>query len=129
MLLLGLLLLLVMPVYAEQVRKARRVVARAELMQLAALQEHFFINHRHYARDLTALGYSSPNVVGIDAQGREVATGALYEVSLQDAGDYRFLALARPVGVQAEDERCGTLGIDSDGVRTASGPGGSQDCW
>lgn len=129
MLLLGVVLLLVMPVYGEQVRKARRVVATAELLQLAARQEHYFINHRHYARDLTDLGYSLPDAVGIGAQGGEVATGALYEIVLRDAGDYRFLAEARPVGVQARDERCGTLGIDSDGVRTASGPAGAGACW
>ncbi len=129
MLLLGVLLLLVLPVYGEQVRKARRVVATAELLQLAARQEHFFINHRYYAQDLTALGYSLPNAVGIGAQGGEVATGALYEIFLQDEGEYRFVALARPVGLQAGDERCGTLGIDSDGVRTASGPAGARECW
>ncbi|MEQ9465433.1 MAG: type IV pilin protein [Haliea sp.] len=128
-LLLGVLLLLVLPVYSEQVRKARRVVATAELLQLAARQEHFFINHHHYARDLMALGYSLPDVVGIGPQGREVAAGAVYEISLQEDGDYRFLALARPVGVQAGDQHCGTLGIDSDGVRMASGAGGPQECW
>lgn len=129
MLLLGLLLLLVMPVYSEQARKARRVVATAELLQLAARQEHFFVNHRQYADDLTALGYSLSAAVGIGAQGQEVTADALYEISLQDEGDYRFKALARPVGQQAGDQRCGTLGIDSDGVRTVSGTGGLRECW
>ena len=129
MLLLGLLLLLVMPVYSEQARKARRVVATAELLQLAARQEHFFISHRQYADDLTALGYSLPSAVGIGAQGQEVTAGALYEISLQDGEAYRFRALARPVGQQAGDQRCGTLGIDSDGVRSATGPGGVRECW
>lgn len=129
LLVLALLLLLVMPVYGEQVRKARRVVATAELLQLAARQEHFFLNHRQYAEDLTALGYSQPSAVGIGAQGQEVAADALYEISLQDEGAYRFKALARPLGRQAGDGRCGTLGIDSDGVRTASGSGSVQECW
>lgn len=130
LLVLGLLLLLVMPVYGEQVRKARRVVATAELLQLAARQEHFFLNHRQYAEDLTELGYALPAAVGIGAQGQEVAVGALYEISLlQEESAYRFKALARPVGQQAGDGRCGTLGIDSDGVRTASGAGGLRECW
>ncbi len=129
MLLIGLLMLLLMPVYGEQARKARRVVATAELLQLAARQEHYFVNHRQYAADLTALGYSQPTAVGIGAQGQEVTTGALYELSLVDDGAFRFRALARPVGQQAGDERCGTLGIDSDGVRTASGPGDLRECW
>lgn len=129
MLLLGLLLLLVMPVYSEQARKARRVVATAELLQLAARQEHFFVNHRQYATDLTALGYTLPAAVGIGPQGQEVSAGALYEISLQEQGAYRFRAVARPVGQQAGDRRCGTLGIDSDGVRTAAGPGGLRECW
>ena len=129
LLVLGLLLMLVMPVYGEQVRKARRVLATAELLQLAARQEHFFLNHRQYAEDLTALGYSLPAAVGIGAQGQEVTAGALYEISLQEQGAFRFKALARPVGQQAGDGRCGTLGIDSDGVRTASGPGGLRECW
>lgn len=130
LLVLGLLLLLVMPVYGEQVRKARRVIATAELLQLAARQEHFFLNHRQYADDLTALGYSLPAAVGIGAQGQEVAAGALYEISLlQEESDFRFKALARPVGQQAGDGRCGTLAIDSDGVRSASGPGGLRECW
>lgn len=128
-LLLGLLLLLVVPVYSEQARKARRVVATAELLQLAARQQHFFSFHRQYAGDLTALGYSLPTAVGIGAQGQEVAAGALYEISLQDEEAFRFSALARPVGQQAGDERCGTLGIDSDGVRTATGAGGVRECW
>lgn len=129
MLLLGLLLLLVMPVYSEQVRKARRVVATAELLQLAARQEHFFVNNRQYASDLTKLGYALPAAVGIGAQGQEATLGALYEISLQDEGAYRFRALARPVGQQAGDERCGTLAIDSDGVKSATGPGGVRNCW
>jgi type IV pilus assembly protein PilE len=128
-LLLGVLLLLVMPVYGEQTRKVRRVVATAELLQLAARQEHFFINYRQYADDLTALGYSRHTAVGIGAQGQEVAAGALYEISLENEGPYRFRALARPVGQQAGDERCGTLGIDSEGVRSVSGSAGLRECW
>jgi len=51
------LLTVALPSYQQQVRKTRRSLGKAQLMEVMARQEQFFLNRRRYAVLLTELNY------------------------------------------------------------------------
>lgn len=126
----ALLLSLALPTYRDHVLAARRSLARAELMELQARQAQFFIDHKRYAGALTELGMPAASYE-IDADGSRHppgVAGSIYLFSL--TGDARGYTLrARPRGDQTADVRCGALGLDHLGVRTAHGEGSMGECW
>lgn len=126
----GLLLVLMLPAYQGQVRKAGRTVAQAELYSLLARQEEFFVNNRQYATAFNEIGIAADTTYRIDDGGARVATGGIYLITLlMDDGGRGFSLSATPVGSQALDAVCGTLQVTSTGVRSATGPDDSRQCW
>lgn len=120
----------VLPAYQGQVIGVRRSIAWAELLKLTSRQEQFFLDHGHYADDLTALGLpDSP--YAIDAQGaawEAPADGRVYLVSLVTRRD-GYTVMATPQRDQARDRLCGALSMDSSGHRHSAGAGSLQQCW
>jgi type IV pilus assembly protein PilE len=53
----GILASVAYPSYVDSVRKANRSEAIAELQNILAAQERYFLANRTYAKDLTLLGY------------------------------------------------------------------------
>lgn len=53
----GILASIAYPSYLDSVRKANRSEAIAELQNILAAQERYFLANRTYAKDLTLLGY------------------------------------------------------------------------
>lgn len=126
----GLLLVLVLPGYQGQVRKAGRTVAQAELHTLLARQEEFFVNNRRYAAAFHDLGIAADTAYRIDDSGAQVATGGIYLIALLMEGSGRgFSFSATPVGVQALDTVCGTLQVTSTGIKSATGSSHGARCW
>ncbi len=127
---LALLAALALPGYRDQVLVSRRSLAAAHLQLLQLRQAQFFSEHRRYAADLRLLGHGAPACV--DGAGRPIDAGhkrCVYRIELEpvEPGGYRLRAVPR--GPQMRDRRCGVLGLDSSGVRSASGPGGPEECW
>lgn len=118
------------PSYQSSVVKSNRGVGKAELMQLVARQEQYFVNNKIYATDLTKLGYPA-NGFYIN-RGGEAGTsgeGAVYKIELAGgATTSSFTAQATPIGVQIKDTSCNTLTISDTGERSATGSNGSA-CW
>jgi len=128
---LGILLMVSLPSYREQLRKTRRSLARAELMQVMARQEQFFLDHRRYAAVLTDLGYpASP--YAMDADGNDLSATApdriyLVQISTLPGGFYTLSAT--PQLDQSGDTLCGTLSLNSLGLKQGTGSGSLADCW
>ena len=126
----ALLLTLALPGYQRQLRNTRRSLASAELLQVTMRQEQYFLDHKKYAQTLTDLDYlTSP--YAIDAAGNAVSMMAgdriyLINLTLQTNG---YTLDATPQLSQAGDHLCGTLSLDSIGVRRATGASAVKDCW
>ena len=126
----ALLLMIALPAYQQQLQKTRRSLARAELMEVLARQEQYFLNHRQYAPQLTDLGYpESP--YAIDASGNDLAATAANRIYLIDLATQAngFALYATPQLAQSGDRGCATLGLTSIGLKSASGKGATEDCW
>lgn len=121
---IGLLFAIAYPSYINYIQSGWRESARLCLLDMAQQLE------RQYAADLVYSGRGD-----LDGDGKD----DLLTSGCASAGDmpsrYRFqgdITLFRlqavPYGVQSAD-RCGQLGIDQQGQKTASGSAGVQECW
>jgi type IV pilus assembly protein PilE len=126
----AILLMVALPSYQQQIRKTRRSLGRAELMEVMARQEQFFLNHRLYASELTDLGYpTSP--YAIDTDGNDdlaAATDRIYLIDISTLPN-SFTLHAIPQLSQSGDRLCGTLSLSSIGLKAATGSGSPSECW
>ncbi len=118
------------PSYTDFVTRSRRQAAQNTLLQLADRQEQFFLDNKRYAPDLTALGYAA-SMMGLDQDGQLTGprvADRTYLVGIQAATPLTYTLQAVPQLVQAErDTDCGTLSLDSTGIRDQTGAG--NRCW
>jgi type IV pilus assembly protein PilE len=103
--------------YQFAVTTSRRAAAKGCLTEAAQAMERWYTTHMTYA------GAAAP------ACSADVTTW--YTIGFSGAPDARTYTLqAVPQGSQAgADARCGTLSLDEDGKRGASGSGGVAACW
>ena len=127
---ISVLLAIAVPSYRNHITKSSRAVAKARLMDLLAVQEQYFVNHRGYATQLASLGYSDPMIL---SAGGEVAAAdveaPIYSISIQNATAAGFELQAAPAGKQVVDTDCGTLIITSTGAKSVTGDAGAAVCW
>ena len=137
---IGILTMLAVPSYRHVMQQGVRGVATAALLDLGVRQEQFFLNNLSYSNDLAALGYPPARVftrgggsaVALDDSRAAVAQNSatrVYIISIDQADATGFSLSAVPQLGQAEDTGCGTLGLDANGTRSASGTGNVADCW
>ncbi len=124
------LLTVALPSYQKQVQKTQRSLAKAELLEVMARQEQFFLDHRRYAAVLTELGYpTSPYSIDADSNDQPATAPQrvyLIEISTQSNS---FTLYAIPQLSQSGDILCGTLSLTSIGFRSVTGSGSLSDCW
>lgn len=99
---IGILAAIAWPMYTEQVRKARRSTAKAELMNIATKQEQFFLDNKRYATLLTQLGYGADTV--------NTPEGSWYSVTITIPAvpaSNTYLLTATPRLGQVADTKCG----------------------
>ncbi len=126
----AILLVLTLPSYQRQLRNMRRSLGAAELLQVMMRQEQYFVDHKRYADTLTDLDFpGSP--YAIDAQGNAVSALAddriyLIELTLNQEA---YTLRAIPQLGQAADRLCGTLSLDSMGIKRATGGSATRECW
>jgi len=126
----SILLVLALPSYQRQLINTRRSLAAAELLDVMIRQEQYFIDHKQYAETLSSLGFlTSPYAIGPD--GEEVSVRADSKIYLIDltTSEYAFTLYARPQLSQVEDRLCGTLSLNSLGIKSATGDGPTPLCW
>lgn len=122
------LAMVAVPSYQNQMQKARRVDATEALMNIAGIQERYFLQNNGYANDDDNL-YENTTENGY------------YSIAMSnnlpcDAGADRlncFIIEARPAvgSPQVADEKCAVFTIDNIGRKLALDADGlaSQDCW
>ena len=126
----GVIMVVALPAYQNQVLKTKRSLARAELVAVAARQEQFFVNNRQYSSTLAGLGYADPYAIDEEANDVSSTSGdRIYTISLTTVSATSFTVQAVPQLGQTKDALCGTLQLTSTGVKSASGSGGTGECW
>lgn len=103
--------------YQDQVVKSRRAAGAACLQERAQFMERFYT---------TRLTYVGAPVPTCDAE-----VDLYYDIdpSVDEATPREFVLEATPKGSQERDTKCGTLGINQQGVRTITGTGTEAECW
>jgi type IV pilus assembly protein PilE len=114
----GILAAIAYPSYQNQVRKGRMSQAQADLLEVAQFMERCFASNNTYQN------CASP----INASPR---TGtAYYGIRLVTPARTQFTVTATPNSNGGQDEQvCGTLTINQQGVRTFSGSATAAQCW
>lgn len=110
---IGILAAIALPAYDSHIQKSRRADAQAVLMELAQDAQ------RHYSRMNTFTGFSVNTAAG--PAGR---LDGFYAITFAVTGGQTITFTATPQGAQSRDA-CGTLTLNSAGVRTPATPG----CW
>lgn len=127
---MAILFTLTLPAYLRQIRDMRRSLGGAALLEVVMRQEQFFLNHKRYAESLTELAYPA-HPYAIDSHGGVVSDQAdtrIYLIELATRTN-AYTVIATPQLDQAVDQACGTLSLDSNGVKRATGKGGDRSCW
>ena len=137
---LGILAVVAIPSYQDNVMASNRTVAQAGLLDLANRQEQFYLDNRTYTTDLTNLGYPAGmefsnggnSAVAVNNNQTLVAssdTGRIYYLQVTAANATGYGISAVPQLNQADDTECGTLSLTSRGVKGETGSGSTNDCW
>jgi len=106
------------PSYRQYVARAKRNEAKAGLLQIATLQERFYLQNNTYTTDLTNLGFTVAANAPSD-------TGT-YVFNVPTANANTFNAVAAYQKSDGELAKCATLTIDG---RQAKGSTPYNDCW
>lgn len=110
------------PAYQDQMRKARRGQAKADLVELAQRAERYHTVNNTYEGFWTTI-----EAVGHDVSPREGT--AYYVLTAEEEAAGEFLFEATPQNGQENDSRCMTLSISSTGFKDMTGSGPKDRCW
>lgn len=122
---LGILASIAYPSYIDRTRRAKRTDAKAALINIAALQERYFLKNNRFATTLAEIGVQSTQ-------------NDFYSLSLTSPSASEFTATAVPTGSafdgdgQWGDRECLNWSIDQTGRKVAIGEGNvdnSVACW
>ena len=115
---LGVLASVAYPSYRQYVARAKRVEAKAALLQIASMQERFYLQNNTYTTNLNSLGFPVNDNFLTDSES--------YIISVVAADGASFTALATYQRGDAEADKCRTFSIDGIGSKTSSP---HDDCW
>ncbi|WP_372865304.1 type IV pilin protein [Spongiibacter sp.] len=108
-----------LPSYQNYVVRANRTAAANFVMEVANMQERYYLDKRQYAADMTALGAAMPTEISdsytITTTANNLATPPSYSIS------------AAPKAGQASSDSCGTLTLNSKGEKGHAS--GATRCW
>ncbi len=115
----GILAAIAYPSYQSHIVRTNRDVAKTCLAEHAGFMERYYTTNMTYVDADPALGCSTDG--NLDQR---------YTITLGNITRGTYTVTATPVGAQhAGDTLCGTLSLNQEGTRTASGTGGTAECW
>lgn len=120
---LAIIVAIAVPAYNDQIRRARRGQAQADLMELTQLAERYHsVNNTYVGFDTAAA--TLPLL-------RSPKQGTMhYDIDFVNVTRNGYGLQAVPQGGQANDVKCMTLTLDSVGQKGINGGSGSAaDCW
>ncbi|MEJ2645879.1 MAG: type IV pilin protein [Gammaproteobacteria bacterium] len=115
------------PAYVGKVRETRRSDGEAMLMQIMQAEQRNFtvVTPPAYTTDLSSLDYQ------LNASGGVSSSKGWYSIKAAACAGATIASCvilsAVPQGDQTNDTACGTLTLDSKGVKSSSG--GNANCW
>ena len=115
---LGILTAIAYPSYRQYVAKAKRNEAKAALLQIASMQERFYLQNNTYTADMTKLGFP----VGANF----MTDSNSYVVNVTAASPAAFSATATYQKADDEADKCATFSIDGVGSKSSTP---HDDCW
>ena len=115
---IGILAAIAYPNYREYAARAKRNEARAALLQIATLQERFYLQNNTYTTDMTNLGFV--------LAGNNISDTESYNINVGTADANDYTATATYLNADAEAAKCLTFQIDGSGSKT-SAP--DTECW
>ena len=118
---IGIIVAVGYPSYRDHVIKSHRTEGMGELLGLADRLERFYSDQGTYAG--ANLGNAATDI-------RPVATErGKYNLAITSQDAIAFTITATPQGTQADDTRCGTFTMTSQGQKTVSGTLDDNMCW
>ncbi len=122
---IGLLTYMAVAAYQGHVRKARRADVKTVLLETVQFLERNYTEANRYDQDSAGTAITLPfSESPLDGSRK------YYDVQLVGApASQTFTIEAVPKNSQEKDTRCATLRIDQAGIKTATGPGGTSECW
>ena len=111
------------PSYRQYVMRTHRAEGKTAIMQVAAAQEKFYLQHTRYALD-TEIDDAPPAGLGINATTENGWYTLEIDVTDED-NPQDWTVTATAAGSQATDTHCATLSVSSAGVKDAT----NADCW
>lgn len=112
------------PAYQDSVVKARRGAAKTCLLESESFMQRFYTTNLRYDQSLAGVAVALP----VCAAGTDVTNH--YTVALTAVAARAYTLTATPRGLQlAKDTQCGTLSVDSAGVKTKTGSDSLDYCW
>lgn len=115
---IGILAAVGYPSYRQYVAKAKRNEAKSALLQIATMQERFYLQNNTYTADMTKLGFPVATNFLTDSES--------YRVSVTSANASAFSATATYQKADAEAGKCATFSIDGAGSKSSTP---FDDCW
>ncbi len=115
---IGILTAVAYPSYRQYAAKAKRNEAKSALLQIATLQERFYLQNATYTTDMTKLGFPVSDNFLTDSES--------YIVDVTAASASAFSATATYQKGDAEAGKCATFSIDGAGSKTSTP---HDDCW
>lgn len=110
------------PQYTQQTVKTRRTDGKAALLDLSARMERFYAENQTYVGATIGSGGTISTT--------NTSPNGFYTLSVSNLSATTFTLTATPVGTQlANDQLCGTLGINQAGTETITGNGTVAQCW
>jgi type IV pilus assembly protein PilE len=115
---IGILTAIAYPSYRQYVAKAKRNEAKSCLLQIATMQERFYLQNNTYTADMIPLGFP----VGANF----LTSSGSYVCNVTAASPAAFSATATYQKGDAEVGKCATFSIDGVGSKTSTP---NNDCW
>ena len=115
---LGILTAIAYPSYRQYVAKAKRNEAKLCLLQIATMQERFYLQNNTYTVNMSSLGFPVDTDFMTDSNS--------YVINVTEAGPATFSATAVYQKADAEAGKCATFSIDGRGAKSSTP---SVDCW
>ncbi len=115
---IGSLTAIAYPNSGQFVMMAKRTEAKSALLQIATMQERFYLQNSTYTSDMTALGFPVAANFLTDSDS--------YIVDVTAASPGAFSATATYQHADSEAGKCATFSIDGIGLKTSTP---FDDCW
>ena len=115
---IGFMAAIAYPNYRDFAARAKRIEAKAALLQIATNQERFYLQNNSYTCDMTRLGFAGAGPIQTES--------GTYTVEVTQCDANNFVAQADYNPSDAEAGRCNLFQINGRNVKT-SDP--YTDCW